>query len=118
MADSAHPADLTVFLRALQLAGERALGIRAEDIALVEAAWSIPDTVVSSHGWVLALEDGRRVHLEYTLDDSRRGAPEELTLTQLRLDETYPAMENDAGVLWYRPEHINRHLGIGGPSLH
>ena len=63
MADQDIPAaDLTAFLRALELAGETGLPLRAEDIRLVESAWSIPDTVVSSHGWVVALKDGQRFH--------------------------------------------------------
>ena len=81
MADLPPPADLTAFLPALELAREGALGIDAAAIRVIESAWSIPDTVVSSHGWVLALKDGRWVHLEYTDDDSRHGAREELELT-------------------------------------
>ena len=53
MADKARPAELTAFLRALELSSEFALelggnGIDADDIAPVESAWQIPDTVVSS----------------------------------------------------------------------
>jgi hypothetical protein len=92
--------------------------ISAGGIALVESAWQIPDTVVSSCGWVLALKDGRRLYLEYTIDDTAPGLPEELEVVELRPDETYPALEDDAGVYWYRPDHLNAHLGITPPALH
>ena len=119
MADQDIPAaDLTAFLRALELAGETGLPLRAEDISLVESAWSIPDTVVSSHGWVVALKDGQRFHLELTEDDSPAAGREELKLTEMRPHETYPELDDDRGVFWYWPDHINRHLGLTGPSLH
>jgi hypothetical protein len=43
---------------------------------------------------------------------------EELTLTELRPDETYPTLDDDSGVFWYRPDQLNLHLGIRPPSLH
>jgi hypothetical protein len=93
----------------MEIAGEISLGLKTEDIALVEAAWSIP-AVVSSYGWVLALKDGRRVYVEYTLDDSRPGAPEELELVDLLPDETLPTLDDDdTGVYWYRPASPDRH---------
>lgn len=33
------------------------------------------------------------------------------------LDEAYPALEDDTGVFWYRPDFINRHLGLTPPTL-
>jgi hypothetical protein len=48
MSDDTRPADLTAFLRVLALSDELDLAIGVGDIALVEAAWQIPDTVVSS----------------------------------------------------------------------
>lgn len=92
--------------------------ISAGDIALVESAWQIPDTVVSSQGWVLVMKDGQRLYLEYTLDDTRAGAPEEIEIIELRSGELYPPMEGDSGVFDYRPDHINAHLGVTPPSLH
>lgn len=104
MTDHARPADLTAFLRALELSAERedgSTGVDVDEIALVESAWQIPDTVVSSYGWVLALEDGRRLYLEYTLDDSGPGAVnEELEIRELQPDEAYPVLDDDAGVFW------------------
>jgi len=84
------PADLTAFLRALGLCAEVGRLISAGDIALVESAWQIPDTVVSSYGWLLVMKDGHRLYLKYTPDDSRPGAPEEMELIDLRADEPYP----------------------------
>jgi hypothetical protein len=122
MADQVRPPDLRAFLRALEVSGGRedgSPGVDIDDIALVESAWQIPDTVVSSYGWVLALGDGRRVYLEYTLDDSGPDAVnEELEMRELQPDETDPVFHDDAGVFWYRPDHINAHLGVAPPSLH
>jgi hypothetical protein len=58
---------------------------------------------------VLVLNDGRRVYLEYTLDDSEPSTGEELD---------HPVLDSEVGVVWYRPDHINRHLGLTGPSVH
>jgi hypothetical protein len=112
--------DLAAFQRALELGAvpDRGYGVSVDDIALVEAAWQALDTVVSSHGWVLALKSGRRLHLEYTLDRTRPGGPEELEIAVLRPGQSSPTFEDDAVVHWYRPDHINAHLGIVPPSLH
>jgi hypothetical protein len=118
MQNSLPTVELTAFLRALKLAAvpEGGFGISVDDIALVEAAWRILDAI-SSHGWVLALKDGRRLHLEYTVDTTRRDRPEELEIAMLQAEQSCPTLENDAGVCWYRPDHINAHLGITPPSL-
>lgn len=119
MADNDNrPAAVTAFRRALELAGEITPGLDVDDITLVESAWEIPDTVVSSHGWVLVLKDGRRLYLEYTLDDTKPGGAEEFQLVELRSGEAYPVLENDAGVFWHRPDSQNRALGFIDPSLH
>lgn len=118
MTNGSQASELAAFLRALFLAGEVARGLDAHDIALVEAARSIPDTAVPSHGWVLALKDGRRVYVEYTLADSGGRLAEELETTDLRPEQTYPELEDDTGVVWYRPDHLNHHLGLTPASLH
>ena len=63
--DVARPADLTAFLRALSLSAARedglSTGFDAPEVVLVESARQTSGTVVSSYGWVLALEDGRRL---------------------------------------------------------
>jgi hypothetical protein len=81
MADDALPLDLAAFLRALGVSEEYGRGrIDPDEIVLIETAWEIPDTVVSSHGWVLSLQAGRRVYLEYTIDNTRSGGvTEEVT---------------------------------------
>jgi hypothetical protein len=69
--------------------------------------------VVSSFGWVVALRDGRRLYLEYTLSDLEgevEGEPdEELMIAPLAASQAYPVLDNDAGAFWYRPDHINDH---------
>jgi hypothetical protein len=120
MADREEPTDLLALMRAIYLSREQFLheGIHVEQIALIEAAWEISDTVVSSHGWVLSMTGGSRVYLEYTLDGTKSGASEEIELRDLKPDEAFPTLDSNAGVFWYRPDHINRHLGITPPSLH
>jgi hypothetical protein len=120
MQNSLPSVDLTAFRRALELGAvpDRGFGVSVDDIALVESAWQVLDTIVSSHGWVLALKSGRRLHLEYTIDRTRRGAPEELEIAVLRPEQSCPTLEDDTGICWYRPDHINAHLGIIPPSLH
>jgi hypothetical protein len=39
--------------------------------------------IVPSHGWVIAMQDGRRLYLEYTLDSTRRPVEEEVELQTL-----------------------------------
>jgi len=111
-----EPNDLSAFLRALDLTRESEVPVDADDIAVVETAWTIPDTVVSSHGWVIALKGGRRLYLEYTLDDITSAA-EELALIDLRPDQVYPTLDDDTGVFWYRPDDLNRQLGLMPPTL-
>jgi len=76
-----------------------------------------PGNVVSTYGWVLALKNGRRLYLKYTLNGTEAGA-EQLEIATLHPEQPYPALEDDAGVIWYRPDHINQHLGLRGPRLH
>jgi hypothetical protein len=110
--------DISAFLRALALSRERGASISADHIALVETAWTIPDTVVSSYGWVLVLKSGCRLYLKYTLDDTGgAAATEELELVDLRPDEVYPTLDDDTGVSWYRPDDLNRQLGLIPPTL-
>jgi hypothetical protein len=118
MADQRIPADMTALLRALEFSAYIDRSLSVDDIALVEAAWQIADTLVSSYGWVLAMNDHSRLYVEYTLDDIAPGLPEELEALELRPHETYPTLESDAGVVWYRPDHINEYFGITPPSLH
>lgn len=117
MSDCLPPA-LALFLRALEFARDIPGGFRADDVVLAESAWSVLDTVVSSHGWVLALHDGRRIHVQYEIDVTRSCLCEEFKLTALEPNEVYPLFDDHADVFWYQPDFINRHLGITSPLLH
>lgn len=117
MSNDLQPADVTALLRTLELSDGLDGGVGAGKIAFVESAWQIPDTVVSSYGWVLALKDGRRVYVEYTLDDSKV-AREEIKVTDLQADEAHPELGDEAGMFWYWPDRLNAYLGIAAPSLH
>lgn len=120
MQKSSRAVDLATFQRALKLGAvpESGFGVSADDIALVESAWRNLDAVVSSYGWVLALKNGRRLHLQYSFDSTRRGGPEELEIAMLRPGQSRRALKDDADVHWYRPDDINAHLGIAPPALH
>lgn len=120
MPESSNAVDLATFLRALTLGAVPGndYGVTIDDIALVESACRIFETAVPSYGWVLVLKDGRRLYLEYTLDDTRRESPEELQIAPLRPEQSGPAFRHGTGVHWYRPDHINAHLGITPPRLH
>src|SRR5262249_30739014 len=117
MQDSLCAFDLTTFLRALKLGAvpTDGFGVSADDIALVESACRILGSAVPSYGWVLALKDGRRLYLEYTPE--RRGSREELAIATLRPEQSGPTRANDAGIQWYRPDHINAYLNITPPNL-
>lgn len=105
MRESLRAVDLAAFLCALKLGAvpDAGFGVSGDDIALVESAWRNLDAAVWSYGWVVALKDGRRLHLEYTLDSTRRGGPEELEIAMLRPERSGATLEDNAGVNWYRP---------------
>ena len=107
-----QPINVTSFLRACALAPTVDASFDPSDVTLIESAWQILDMAVSSFGWVVAMTGGRRLYLEYTLDDTKQGAPEELEVIPLAAGEPYPTLEDGAGVYWYRPDHINKHLGL------
>lgn len=66
----------------------------------------------------MTLKDSRRVYVEYKLDDRGGRLADELETTNLRPVQTYPELEDGTGVVWYRPYHLNRHLGLTPTSLH
>jgi hypothetical protein len=110
--DEPLPADLEWFLRAAEIAPTIDGGFALNDVQQVESAWLVLDGDLGSFGWVIATRDGRRLYLEYTIDDSEDGRPEDLCITPLAEGQTYPDMDNSAGVYWYRPDYINEHLGL------
>ena len=110
--------DLTYFLHALDIVAESDDGFPRDALALVESAWQVPDTVAATFGWVIALKDGRRLYLEMVVTYLPGEAPIKLEIDTLDPEETYPTLEGTHRVFWYRPDHINQHLGITGSSLH
>ncbi len=102
--------DLACFRRAAQLApaldGEFALA----KVISVEAAWQIDDLDDATFGWVVALGDGRRLYLEYTMEDPDAGRPEEVQVSALADGQALPDLDRGADVQWYRPDHINNYL--------
>jgi hypothetical protein len=58
------------------------------------------------------MRDGRRLYLAYTIDDTEEGRPKDLSVTPLAEGQAYPDLDSSAGVYWYRPSHINEHLGL------
>jgi hypothetical protein len=104
--------DLLWFLHVLDLSAARAGGFEREEVALVESAWQIVGATVSSFGWVIKLKDGTRHYVEYICDNH---LPEILEIIALPANQLVPELDDDTGVSWYRPDHINHHLGLTGP---
>jgi hypothetical protein len=105
------PADLQHFLNAMLIAAEAEGGFGLDDVARVEEAWEIADAVITSHGYVVALADGRRVYLEYTTDDTVGEMTEEIDIEPLAPGMERPDLaETGRGVYCYRPDHISLYL--------
>jgi hypothetical protein len=108
-------ADLACFLRAAQLAPALEGDFALAKVSRVEAAWQVDDMDDASFGWVVALSDGRRFYLEYTMEDAEAGRPEEVQVSVLPDGLTYPELDRGPGVHWYTPDHINDHLRRARP---
>jgi hypothetical protein len=113
---SAEPPDLTYFLLALEEAAARE-DFSHDDVSRVEWGWQLPDSVVATFGWVLALKDGRRFYLEMDVTDLVESPPRELEIELLAAGQEFPVFEEGDEVAWYRPDHINKHLGVSPPPL-
>jgi hypothetical protein len=109
------PIDLAWFLHAATVVPTIDGGFALQEVQYVESAWQIIDGDLGSFGWVVAMRDGRRLYLEYTVDDTKDERPEDLSVTPLGEGQDYPDLENSAGVYWHRPDHINEHLGLAEP---
>ena len=72
------------------------------------------DADLRSFGWVVAMVDGRRLYLEYTIEDTEDEGPEDLNITSLP-EGSYPKLDNKAARHWYKPNHINERLGLAAP---
>jgi len=103
-------ADLACFLRAAQLAPAIDGDFALAKVSRLEAAWHADDMDDATFGWVVALSDGRRLYLEYTMDDAEAGRPEDLKATSLSDGQPYPDLDRREGVQWYEPNHINDYL--------
>jgi len=44
------------------------------------------------------MRNGHRLYLEYTIADTEEGRPEDLTITPLAEGQTYPDLDDSAGV--------------------
>lgn len=104
------PVDLACFLWAVGLARQSVPDLSLKAVKRVEAAWQVDDLDHATFGWVVALRDGHRFYLEYTMDDAEAGRPEDMSVAALPDGQVHPALENE--VHWYEPVHINRHLGL------
>jgi hypothetical protein len=102
--------DITYFLLALEQVGDLDMGA----LALVESAWQSSPTRM--HGWVLALMSGQRYYLEMEMPDVEDSLPTDVEITPLVGHQRYP--DELDGCVWYRPDNINRHLGLAGRFVH
>jgi hypothetical protein len=108
-------ADLACFLRAAQLARALESDFALSMVSRVEAAWQVDDLDHATFGWVVALRDGRRLYLEYTLEDPEAGRPEDFQMTALPEGRLHPELDLGTDVHWYAPDHINDYLARARP---
>ena len=108
-------ADLACFLRAAQLAPAMQSDFTLAKVSRVEAAWQVDTLDDATFGWVVAMRDGCRFYLEYTMEDAEAGRPEEFQVNALRDGRPHPELDREPGVHWYTPDHINRHLRLLRP---
>jgi hypothetical protein len=87
----AHPElqEITYLRRALEIADEDGLGVARADVERVEAMWTIDDGDWNALGFVLLLQDGRRVYLDYVFDFAEN--EEEIDLHPMG-SERYPTI--------------------------
>jgi hypothetical protein len=109
-----QPADLIWFLHVLDVAAVRLECFARQQLAFVESAWQMEDTVVSAFGWVVMLKAGTRHYVEYIMAHDHE--VEIIEVTALAADQLVPELETAAEVAWYYPDHINRHLGLKSPN--
>lgn len=76
---------LQSLIRAIELGAEERWELALADIERVEAMWEMCDAFSTSHGFVLALTEGRRAYLQYVSDED----VEEVEILPMR-GERYP----------------------------
>ena len=104
------PPDLTYFLEALDAVDVRN-AFDPDMLVGIESAWKASNMHVNMFGWVVALKSGERLYLEMEITDTPGQSPTNLEITPLAAEQRYPDELEDA-VAWYRPDHINRYLGL------
>jgi hypothetical protein len=100
--------------RCMQVLGEAADRGYFDLLALarVEWAWNAECQGVRMLGWIAGLRTGQRLYLEMALTDESDGELRaDLEITPLAPQQLFPDELEDA-VRWYRPDHINLHLGL------
>ena len=98
---------------AIALSAATAHGFRLADVVFVPWAWQIIDGSRVSFGWVVRLRGGRRLYLQYEVDEAGRRVPQDLVVRPLDGGEEHPKL-SDPGVHWFVARHVNRVLGLSG----
>lgn len=88
MATASKPIEPTSFLRGCELAPTIDPTLYARRLGRGGVRLADPRYGRDVFGWGVAMKDGRRLHLEYTLDDTENGTPEDLTITPPAVGET------------------------------
>jgi hypothetical protein len=112
------PLDLSLFLLALEQAADRSNGFNLAALALVESAWQSSLAAARMFGWVVVLATGQRLYLEMEVADVDDAGPTDLEITPLLAEHQRYPDELESAVAWYRPDHINWHLGLVGRFVH
>ena len=101
------------FRAAIALTASTGHGFGLDEVVYVPWAWQIIDGSKVSFGWVVRLRGGRRLYLQYRVDESGRRAPQDLVAWPLAPGEEHPVL-SDPGVHWFEARHVNRRLGLSG----
>lgn len=97
--------DLGYFAEGVRIASLLDGGFVLADVEDIPAAWQTTNGSLSLMGWIVALDDGRHVYLQYSVDEAGSGLPQEVRLRDLSSGE--PAMLADLPVAWFEPHHVN-----------
>jgi hypothetical protein len=93
------PPALTSLRRALGISAAYDWRLDLEDIDRVESMWELLDLDSTSHGFVIALEDGRRCYLQYVMAPGDNDDIVEDVETLPMGDERYPDLKG-GGICW------------------
>jgi hypothetical protein len=91
------PAHLAL-LRALKLASDGQNDFIRDDVKRVEAMWEMGDASAQARGFVLALNGGRRVYLQYVRAELEGDVQEDLQILPMA-KERYPQLSG-GGIIW------------------